>query len=92
MTTVDSKSRLKRIAAQKAAPTVADYSDIARRLQDYSDIARSIERTIAKGGKPLTEAQYMLMTGALAVWLDKAEARIKELEEENKRRISHDHT
>jgi len=39
--------------------------------KDYAAIVKSVADTIAKGGKPLTEAQYMLLTGSLAVWLDK---------------------
>jgi hypothetical protein len=39
---------------------------------DYSEAANSVAETIAKGSKPLTEAQKMLMAGAMAVWMDKA--------------------
>lgn len=39
---------------------------------DYSEAAKSVAETIAKGSKPLTEAQRLVMAGAMAVWLEKA--------------------
>lgn len=40
---------------------------------DHSEVAASIADTIAKGSKKLTEDQRLLMAGALAVWLEKAQ-------------------
>jgi hypothetical protein len=37
---------------------------------DYSDIAKIIAESIAKVGKPLSDDQYMVMAGAVAVWLE----------------------
>jgi len=39
---------------------------------DYAEAANSVAETIAKGSKPLTEAQRIVMAGAMAVWLEKA--------------------
>jgi hypothetical protein len=39
---------------------------------DYSAAVNSVAETIAKGSKPLTEAQRRVMAGAMAVWLEKA--------------------
>lgn len=39
---------------------------------DYSKAINSVADTISKASKPLSEAQKMLMAGAMAVWLEKA--------------------
>ena len=39
---------------------------------DYAKAIKSVADVIAKGSKPLTEAQEMLMAGAMAVFLEKA--------------------
>jgi len=38
---------------------------------DYSMAINSVADTIRKAGRPLTEAQKMLMAGAVSVWLEK---------------------
>ena len=45
---------------------------------DYVDIANSICDTIAKGSKPLTEAQRLCLVGAVSVWLAKKDEVIKD--------------
>lgn len=39
---------------------------------DYSKAIDSVADTLNRAGNPMTEAQKMLMAGAMAVWLDKA--------------------
>lgn len=45
---------------------------------EYSKAASTIKNAIAKGGEPLTEGQFMLMAGAIAVLLEQAKAEQRE--------------